>query len=105
MAVPGSPQQQGERPAAAARQPRGPPLTLARAPLQTLYWFSLSVAYGLRDAAHFVATHPVTLFLALPLLAYYGAAKMVGYNPGSTELMEVRLTGGGVVVCVGCRVG
>lgn len=69
---------------------REPPLTLARAPLRTLYYFGWSVASGLRDAAHFVATHPVTLFMALPALAYYGAAKAFGYAPAHTEAMEVR---------------
>jgi hypothetical protein len=78
-------------PRAAAAPPlrRGPPITLARAPLQTLYWFGASAACGARDAARFVATHPVTLFLALPALAYYGAAKGLGYDEGTTELMEV----------------
>jgi hypothetical protein len=71
------------------KRPREPPLTLGRAPLRTLYWFGLSVVYGLRDAAHFVATHPVTLFLALPALFYYGAARALDYNPASTDLMEV----------------
>ncbi|KIY95916.1 hypothetical protein MNEG_12045 [Monoraphidium neglectum] len=70
------------------QQPREPPITLARAPLRTLYYFAWSVASGLRDAAHFVATHPLTLFMALPLLAYYVTAKALGYAPAHTALME-----------------
>ncbi|KAI8471894.1 MAG: hypothetical protein J3K34DRAFT_226103 [Monoraphidium minutum] len=78
----------GAAPAAAPAPPREPPLTLGRAPLRTLYYFGWSAASGLRGAAHFVATHPVTLFLALPALAYYGGAKTLGYAPASTALME-----------------
>jgi hypothetical protein len=76
------------------QQPREPPITLARAPLRTLYYFAWSVASGLRDAAHFVATHPLTLFMALPLLAYYVTAKALGYAPAHTALMEVRAPAG-----------
>lgn len=82
MAQPAAPGQQ--------RRPREPPLTLGRAPLRTLYYFGWSIASGVRDAAHFVATHPVTLFLALPALVYYCAAKALGYSPATTSLMEVR---------------
>jgi hypothetical protein len=87
-------------PAAVGQQPqkqplrREPPITLARAPLQTLYWFGRSVAGGLRDAAHFVATHPVTLFIALPALAYYAAAKATGYAPAHTDTMEASRAAG-----------
>lgn len=78
----GAPQQQ--------QRAREPPITLGTAPLRTLYWFSRSVVTGARDAAHFVATHPVTLFIALPALLYYGAAKSLGYAPQATGRMEVR---------------
>ncbi|WIA38664.1 hypothetical protein OEZ86_001971 [Tetradesmus obliquus] len=63
-------------------------LTLARSPLRTLYYFSCSVASGTASAAHFVATHPITLGLALPLLAFYSAAKGLGYSEDTTALIE-----------------
>lgn len=66
-------------------------LTLARSPLRTLYYFSCSVASGTASAAHFVATHPITLGLALPLLAFYSAAKGLGYSEDTTALIEVCL--------------
>jgi hypothetical protein len=66
-------------------------LTLARSPLRTLYYFSCSVASGTASAAHFVATHPITLGLALPLLAFYSASKGLGYAEESTALIEVWL--------------
>jgi hypothetical protein len=65
-------------------------LTLARSPVRTLYYFSCSVASGTASAAHFVATHPITLGLALPLLAFYSASKGLGYAEDTTALIEVR---------------
>lgn len=66
-------------------------LTLARHPFKTLYYFSCSVASGTASAAHFVATHPLTLGLALPLLVCYVAAKGLGYADDTTAAVEVRL--------------
>lgn len=65
-------------------------LTLLRSPVKTLYYFSCSVAHGTASAAHFVATHPITLGLALPLFLAYGSAKAVGYAEDTTQLVEVR---------------
>lgn len=66
-----------------------PPLSLTRAPLRTLYYFGWSVATGLRDAAHFTATHPVTLYAALPVVVLYIIAKALGLLPTVTSLAEV----------------
>jgi hypothetical protein len=65
-------------------------LTLLKAPLQTLYYFSCSVASGLASAAHFVATHPFTLFLALPTLLTYLFCLITGSATEYTEAAEVR---------------
>lgn len=65
-------------------------LTLARHPFKTLYYFSCSVASGTASAAHFVATHPVTLGIALPVLLLYASAKGLGLYPDATGLLEVR---------------
>lgn len=70
------------------QRPREPPITLARAPLRTLYYFGWSVISGLRDASHFTATHPITLFIALPALVFYGGCKATGYSPATTDAME-----------------
>eukprot|EP00879_Flechtneria_rotunda_P027018 GHRR01028876.1.p1 GENE.GHRR01028876.1~~GHRR01028876.1.p1 ORF type:complete len:122 (+),score=31.57 GHRR01028876.1:578-943(+) len=64
-------------------------LTLARSPFRTLYYFGCSVASGTASAAHFVATHPVTIGLALPLLLFYGVSKGFGYAEETTAGMEV----------------
>eukprot|EP00879_Flechtneria_rotunda_P014530 GHRR01015185.1.p1 GENE.GHRR01015185.1~~GHRR01015185.1.p1 ORF type:complete len:285 (+),score=76.87 GHRR01015185.1:269-1123(+) len=63
-------------------------LTLARSPFRTLYYFGCSVASGTASAAHFVATHPVTIGLALPLLLFYGVSKGFGYAEETTAGME-----------------
>eukprot|EP00878_Enallax_costatus_P006050 GHUV01006346.1.p1 GENE.GHUV01006346.1~~GHUV01006346.1.p1 ORF type:complete len:425 (+),score=83.33 GHUV01006346.1:975-2249(+) len=63
-------------------------LTLLRSPLRTLYYFSCSVASGTKSAAHFTATHPVTLGVALPLLLFYVISKSVGYAEHTTALFE-----------------
>jgi hypothetical protein len=68
------------------RQPPQPPpappapqlLTLRRNPRQTIAHFGRFCAEGLADAAHFCATHPLTLYLALPLLALYAGCKVGG---------------------------
>jgi hypothetical protein len=78
-------------------------LTLARAPLRTLYFFGCSVGSGTASAARFVATHPLTLGLALPLLLFYGGAKAVGTHPDTTAAIDVsrsRECLGGVPVAV-----
>lgn len=64
-------------------------LTLARHPFKTLYYFSCSVASGTASAAHFVATHPVTLGIALPILLLYASAKGLGLYSDATGLLEV----------------
>lgn len=69
-------------------------LTLARHPFKTLYYFSCSVASGTASAAHFVATHPVTLGIALPILLLYTTAKGLGLYPDATGELEVRHTAG-----------
>jgi membrane protein YqaA with SNARE-associated domain len=63
-------------------------LTLVRSPFKTLYYFSCSVASGTASAAHFIATHPITLGLALPLLVFYSVAKGAGYAADTTTLFE-----------------
>lgn len=78
-------------------------LTLARSPLKTLYYFSCSVASGTASAAHFIATHPLTLGLALPLFLFYGIAKGVGYAEETTALFEVCCSHH--QKCSGCGVG
>jgi hypothetical protein len=65
-------------------------LTLARHPFKTLYYFSCSVANGTASAAHFIATHPVTLGMALPILLLYAGAKVLGLYGDATGLLEVR---------------
>jgi hypothetical protein len=65
-------------------------LTLAKHPFKTLYYFSCSVASGTASAAHFVATHPVTLGIALPILLLYAAAKGLGLYVDATGALEVR---------------
>lgn len=64
-------------------------LTLARHPFKTLYYFSCSVASGTAQAAHFVATHPVTLGVALPIVLLYAAAKGLGLYTDATGALEV----------------
>jgi len=76
-------------------------LTLARSPIRTLYYFSCSVISGTASAAHFVATHPVNLWIALPLVAFYVIAKGLGYAPSTTEAMEVSSKAWGVDQHVG----
>lgn len=66
-------------------------LTLARHPFKTLYYFSCSVASGTASAAHFVATHPVTLGIALPVLLLYVAAKGLGLYTDATGTLEVSM--------------
>jgi hypothetical protein len=87
----GQQHQQQQQPAAMWESPDVASLTLARSPLRTLYYFSCSVASGTASAAHFVATHPITLGLALPLLAFYSASKGLGYAEETTALIEVWL--------------
>lgn len=65
-------------------------LTLARHPFKTLYYFSCSVATGTASAAHFIATHPVTLGMALPILLLYAGAKALGLYGDATGMLEVR---------------
>jgi hypothetical protein len=84
-------QQQQQQPTGMWESPDVASLTLARSPLRTLYYFSCSVASGTASAAHFVATHPITLGLALPLLAFYSASKGLGYAEETTALIEVCL--------------
>lgn len=67
-------------------------LTLARHPWKTLYYFSCSVASGTASAAHFVATHPVTLGVALPVLLLYAVAKALGLYVDATGALEVRMS-------------
>lgn len=64
-------------------------MTLLRSPFKTLYYFGGSVGAGLASAATFVATHPVTLYLALPAIASYVACKGAGAVPDLTEGIEV----------------
>lgn len=78
-------------------------LTLARHPLKTLYYFSCSVASGTASAAHFVATHPVTLGIALPILLLYASAKGLGLYPDVTGSLEVRARGNRNESCCGQR--
>jgi hypothetical protein len=66
-------------------------LTLAKHPFKTLYYFSCSIASGTASAAHFVATHPVTLGVALPILLLYAAAKGLGLYVDATGTLEVRV--------------
>lgn len=63
-------------------------LTLAKHPFKTLYYFSCSIASGTASAAHFVATHPVTLGVALPILLLYAAAKGLGLYVDATGTLE-----------------
>ena len=64
-------------------------LTLLRSPIRTLYYFSCSVTSGLASAAHFVATHPFTLFLALPTLLSYLVCVVTGSATEYTAAAEV----------------
>lgn len=76
-------------------------LTLARHPFKTLYYFSCSVASGTASAAHFVATHPVTIWVALPLLLLYTAAKSLALYPDATAAVDVsNLLSGCVRQCI-----
>ncbi|KAF8059178.1 hypothetical protein HT031_005350 [Scenedesmus sp. PABB004] len=63
-------------------------LTLARSPLRTLYYFGCSVASGTAQAAHFVATHPVTLCVALPVVLFYAGARGAGAYGATTDAMQ-----------------
>lgn len=65
-------------------------LTLARHPFRTLYYFACSVASGTAGAAHFIATHPVTLGVALPVVLLYITAKGLGLYTDATGVLEVR---------------
>ena len=65
-------------------------LSLFRNPLRTLYWFGRFAGSGLATSARFCASHPITLFLVLPALALYGAAKHFGSAPEAIALLEVR---------------
>lgn len=65
------------------------PLTLLRHPFKTLYYFGCSVAYGLSAAAHYLATHPITVFLALPAILFYVTATSLGMFPEATSAMQV----------------
>lgn len=64
-------------------------LTLFKSPIRTLYYFSKSAWSGLTASAHWVASHPVTLFILLPALALYMGAKHSGQAPGVVEAVEV----------------
>lgn len=83
-------------------------LTLSRAPARTLYYFGLTLVRGARQGAHWCISHPVMLFLVLPALALYLAAKHSHYAPDTVQTIEVcglrnthrreQVHGGGVLV-------
>ena len=64
-------------------------LTLSRAPARTLYYFGLTLLRGARQGAHWCISHPVMLFLVLPALALYLAAKHSNYAPDTVQTIEV----------------
>lgn len=68
-------------------------LTLSRAPARTLYYFGLTLVRGARQGAHWCISHPVMLFLVLPALALYLAAKHSHYAPDTVQTIEVCVQG------------
>ncbi len=65
-------------------------LTLWRHPVLTLYHFGCSLADGIADTLQFAATHPSTLYLALPALFFYAFSRLTGYAAGTADILEVR---------------
>lgn len=63
-------------------------LTLLRSPLRTLYYFGCSLVSGAVSAVQYSSSHPLTLFILLPVLAAYGTAKVSGSAPGAVDAAE-----------------
>jgi len=92
-AAPAPPRRKEDAALAGQRQaqqlpPQAPLLTLRRSPRATLRHFGAFCAGGLRRAADLLATHPLTLYLALPLAAAYAGCKISGAAPEATALLD-----------------
>lgn len=64
-------------------------LTFFRSPVLTLYYSLCYIGQGLTQGTRWFISHPITLFLLLPLLAAYAVAKSLHYAPRTVEEIEV----------------
>jgi hypothetical protein len=65
-------------------------LTLFRHPVQTLRYFSKFVWQGAVSSTHWFISHPLTIFLLVPVTALYLGAKYLEYAPQLVATVEVR---------------
>lgn len=80
-----SPQKQQH--GAATEAPRK--LTLLSQPLPTLYYCGVYVGRSAKRGARGIVSHPVTLWVLLPLLLAYLGAKAIGAFPDELYELEV----------------
>lgn len=71
-------------------------LTLLKAPVRTLYYFSRYTISSATSGLQWFASHPFTIFLLLPAVAIFALAKYNDYQPGILTEIEVRRCSGPV---------
>ena len=64
-------------------------LKLFKAPLRTLYYFSIFAWRALKRNLSWLLGHPLVLFVLVPLVATYWAAKQGQYAPRLIKEVEV----------------
>ena len=61
-----------------------------RSPLKTVYCFGRYSAAGIARGFAWFLSHPATLYVLLPAVAVFAAAKYAGYNSALLLEVEVR---------------